>query len=84
MKILSNAVWEVLQSELEFLRAEAKRDKERLDRLVEALSRKQNLPVVMPQAELPRFEPAKVLEKSSGWFDNKPLPKVTSPTGAKS
>jgi len=84
MKILSNAVWEVLKEELARKDDELRKSHERIDRLVEALAVKQNIPLIMPQAELPRFKPAPVesLEKIPGWFDNKPIPKI-APSGAK-
>lgn len=76
MKILPNAVWEVLKAELASKDQQLRRAQERIDRLVEALSQKNHVPLIMPQAELPKFEPAATLEKSPGWFDNKPLPPI--------
>ena len=84
MKILSNAVWDLLQHELTQKSEDLRKANERIDRLVEALAAKQNIPLVMPQAELPRFKAApEPLEKIPGWFDNKPIPKI-APSGAKS
>lgn len=83
MKLLSNAVWLLLKDELEAKRLDLRRAHERIDRLIEAVSHKQNIPIVMPQAELPRFQPAVVLEKGSGYFDMKPIPPIP-PSGAKS
>jgi hypothetical protein len=83
MKFLSNAVWDVLKQELARKDEDLRKAYERIDRLVEALAVKQNIPLIMPQAELPRFKPApEPLEKIPGWFDNKPLPQI-APSGAK-
>lgn len=83
MKFLSNAVWQLLEQELLGKDEQLRKANERIDRLVEALASKQNIPLVMPQAELPRFQPApEPLEKIPGWFDNKPIPKI-APSGAK-
>lgn len=83
MKFLSNDVWLLLQRELEAKDQLLRKAYERIDRLTEALAHKREIPLIMPQAELPRFQPAPVLEKSSGWFDNKPVPKIP-PTGVNS
>lgn len=82
MKILSNAVWEVLSAQLAEKDRLIQRAHERIDRLVEAVSRKQNIPIIMPQAELPKFQPAVTLERSPGYFDTKPIPPIP-PSGAK-
>lgn len=83
MKFLSNAVWDLLKAQLAEKDRQLARASERIDRLTEALAQKQHIPLIMPQAELSKFYPAPTLEKSSGWFDNKPIPKI-APSGAKS
>lgn len=80
MKILSNGVWEVFLAELHSKDELLRKAYERIDRLTEAIAHKQNIPIVMPQAELPKFVPAITLERSPGWFDNKrPNPPAGEP-----
>ena len=79
---ISRKVWQLMLAEMASKEKHLQKAYERIDRLTEALSASKHIPLIMPQAELPKFEPAKVLEKSSGWFDNIPIPK-TVPSGAK-
>lgn len=67
MKVISNDVWKVLSEELAAKRAELAKANERIDRLTEALARKAEIPLYMPQAPISELQHA--LEKSSGWFD---------------
>ena len=62
-----------LAAEVLWLRSQLEKDRERIDRLTEALAKKSELNLVMPQAPLPNFSTGHVeREKSSGWFDTKP------------
>jgi hypothetical protein len=79
---ISKTIWQLLAAQLAEKDAQLRRDKERIDRLVEALAQKNHVPLIMPQAELPKFESAPTLEKSAGWFDNKPIPPIP-PSGVK-
>ncbi len=73
----------MIQEELRAKDHHLRRANERIDRLTEAMASKQHIPLIMPQAELPKFQAAPTLEKSSGWFDNKPIP-AKPPSGATS
>lgn len=79
---ISRKVWELLLSEMASKETHLRMAYERIDRLTEALAQKQHIPLIMPQAELPKFEPIKELEKIPGYWDTKPFPK-TAPSGAK-
>jgi hypothetical protein len=83
---LSNKAWSVFTQQLLWKDEQLKKANERIDRLVEALAAKQNIPLIMPQAELPQFKPAPVLEKIPGHFDYfNPKPVApTPPSGAHS
>jgi hypothetical protein len=80
---LSNEVWELLKAELTSKDQQLRKAHERIDRLTESLAAKQHIPLIMPQAELPRFQPAVILEKGSGYFDMKPILPNNSASGAK-
>lgn len=73
MKLISTAVWKLIQDELETRREESRKDRERIDRLTEAICRKADIPAFMPPGDLPKQVP-NILEKSQGWFDKKPIP----------
>jgi hypothetical protein len=75
MKFLSSEVWKVLVDELDAKREDLRKANERIDRLTEALARKSDVSLFMPQAPIPELR-QHVLEKSSGWFDNKPIPVI--------
>ena len=79
---ISRRVWDVLLAELASKDKHLQRSYERIDRLTEALSASKHIPLIMPQAELPKFERVKELEKIPGYFDTKPYPKP-APSGAK-
>ena len=76
MKILSNAAWKVISETLVWQREQLQKDREERNRLLEALGRKHDLPIVMPQADLATF-PSEVIE-STGWFDSKPVRPIST------
>jgi hypothetical protein len=77
---VSRKVWELLLSEMQSKETHLRKAYERIDRLTEGIAAKQQFPLIMPQAELPKFAPVKELEKIPGYFDLKPK---TAPSGAK-
>jgi hypothetical protein len=79
---VSRKVWTLLIAEMDSKERHLRKAYERIDRLTEALSQRNHIPLIMPQAELPKFEAVKELEKIPGWFDNKPRP-VNPPVGEK-
>lgn len=69
-----------LAAEVLWLRTQLEKDRERIDRLTEALAKKNDLNIVMPQAALPVYATGHIeKEKSSGWFDMKPPVSPVSP-----
>lgn len=69
-----------LAAEVLWLRSQLEKDRERIDRLTEALAKKNDLNIVMPQAPLPVYSTGHIeKEKSSGWFDTKPPVSPVSP-----
>jgi hypothetical protein len=72
-KLISKDAWRVIEETIAAQREDLRKSQERIDRLCEALSRKEGLSLVMPQAPMPT-----VLEKSPGWFDVKPIPVIQS------
>lgn len=78
MKLLSNSAWRVIEELIADQRMEAKRDRERIDRLTEALARKEQVPLMMPQATRVAVYPfgqagsPHIPEPSSGWYDTVP------------
>ena len=75
MKLVSDAVWNAIQAELE-----AKREDVR--RLTEALARKNDVPLYLPVQSTPEQRQFAV-ESSSGWFDTKPIPVIPPKIGDK-
>lgn len=70
-----------LAKEVEWLRRQLEKSQERIDRLTEAVARKEGTPIYMPQAELPKFV-SNAPEKSPGWWDQKPA-QIIPPIGGK-
>jgi len=84
MKLLSDAVWRTLADELEAKRFDLRKANERIDRLTEAVAKRNDLQIVMPQTQLPQVyaAPSKEIEKGSGWFDTRPaVPPVAPKSG---
>lgn len=80
MKLLSDAAFRLIEAEIAHLRASQLKDRERIDRLIEALGRKHEVNVSMPLAPRERVP----LEPSSGYFDlKKPVITNTQTGGTK-
>lgn len=73
LKLIPNSVWKLLEAEMQAKREDLRKAHERIDRLTEALARKHEVSLAMPVAERPA--PMEIIP-ASGWFDNKPLPKI--------
>lgn len=75
----------ILAGEVEWLRARIDALQQRNDRLVEALAQKDHTPLFMPQTPTVNSNPQPPsplsTEKSSGWFDTRPIPAVKPNTG---
>lgn len=84
LKLVSKDIWNLTLDTIRELRADVRKERERNDRLVEALARKNDVPLFMPAASTPE-QIKTVLEKSVGWFDKKPVPdlEVKKPGGTK-
>jgi len=80
VRFISKAEEQFLRSTIEQKTRELREHQERIDRLVEALTRKEGHAVRMPSIHLPEFDDKKPAEKGSGWFDMKASP---LPPGAK-
>lgn len=87
MKFLSNASWELIADLIKYQREQLAHERACVDRLTEAVARKEQVPLVMPQAPqtpvYPRGNPQQVLEKGSGYFDTRP-PEAPTPKPIKS
>jgi hypothetical protein len=87
-KLIPNSVWRVLQEDRERTNHALAQAWERIDRLTEALSHKNDVPLYMPLSAtreqlIERAQQGVVLEKSAGWYDTKPIPVVTKTGGTK-
>jgi hypothetical protein len=80
-KIISNAVWQVLTQELDRKHLALEQAQARIDRLVEALGRRDRVPIFMPQTPTINSNPDIALEASEGWFDKVPFPALKPPGG---
>lgn len=67
-----------LAAEVLFLREQLVKSQERCDRLTEALSRKNDIPLVMPQTpiQMPSHVGHEPLERSDTWFGVKQSPVI--------
>jgi len=83
VKLLSNSAWQVIEEVIADQRAQLAKDRERIDRLTEALARKEQVPLVMPQATCVAVYPfggtPQITERSSGWYDTVPPKAPTEP-----
>lgn len=72
-----------LAAENLWLRSQLEKSQERIDRLTEALAKKNELSLVMPQTpvQMPEFVGHHPLEKSPGWFDHRSAPSVKNNSG---
>lgn len=75
-------VEKALAREVEFLRRQLELDRARIDKLTEALASRNQIPLIMPQQDLPKFEaaPVRAIEPGSGYFDTKEFPAVPRPS----
>ena len=77
MRFISKSEEKFLRDTIEQKTRELREHQERIDRLTEALARKEGQVIVrMPHIHLPEFDDRPAPEKGSGWFDQKanPLP----------
>jgi hypothetical protein len=80
MKILSDSSWRLIEDLIKYQREQLAKERERVDRLTEAVARKEQVPLVMPQAPSVAVYPkgTQSLEKGSGYFDvRRPEPPKT-------
>jgi len=79
IKIISRESYQILLDTISRLVKERREQQERIDRLVEAVARKDGGVIVRmppPSATLPQFDVQPAPEKGVGWFDqvSNPLP----------
>jgi hypothetical protein len=77
VRFISKSEENLLRQRIEQQTRELRENQERIDRLVEAVARKDGgVSVQMPRLKLPEFDDKPPAEKGSGWFDQKcnPLP----------
>lgn len=77
MRLITRSEEKLLRDRIEQQARDLREHQERIDRLVEAVARKDGgVSVRMPQIHLPQFDDKPPAEKGAGWFDQKanPLP----------
>jgi hypothetical protein len=87
-KLIPNSVWRVLEEDRQRTNQALSQAWERIDRLTEALARKNEAQLYMPPSAtreqlLERAQQSANFEKSAGWYDTKPIPVVTKTGGTK-
>jgi hypothetical protein len=88
LKFLSEAAWKVIEGTISAQREDLRMAHERIDRLTEALSKREQIPLIMPQTVHPIPQnalPSFGLENSPGWFDvRRPVPPTPPKVGGNS